>query len=148
MHESCLVRESNKQVFIYSSSHELIKTCPLAEKGREDKYIGRRPQGNMRTTVLPPLKDVICRLEAMGSVMNEYIVRIKQHKPITFRHHLRSVLSLKVNYHSDDIIMAVRRGLKHKVYEAGAIESFLEVNARKKNEIRLFGNNNKTEDER
>jgi len=72
---------------------------------------------------------------------------VKKHKPVSFRHHLRNVLSLKVNYHRDDIIMAVRRALKYKVYEAGAIENFLSVNAGKKNEIILFPKN-QTEDEK
>ncbi len=84
--------------------------------------------------------EVIWRLEEMGSVMSEYIEQVKKHKPGSYRSHLRRVLSLKVNYHSDDIIMAVRRGLKYKVYEAGSIENFLAVNASKKNEIRLFPN--------
>uniref|UniRef100_UPI004055C35E IS21 family transposase n=1 Tax=Candidatus Electrothrix sp. TaxID=2170559 RepID=UPI004055C35E len=143
MYETCLVRESNNEIFIYSPTHEMIKNYPVAEKGRKDKYIGRRPQASVKTPVNPPIKDVIQRLEAMGSVMTQYIEEVKKHRPVSFRHHLRKVLSLKVNYHSDDIIMAVRRGLKHKVYRASEIENFLEVNAQKKNELNLFGNNNR-----
>lgn len=141
MYETCLVRESDNEIFIYSPSHEMIKNYPLAEKGRKDKYIGRRPQASIKTPVNPSIKDVISRLEAMGSVMTMYIEGVKKHRPVSFRHHLRKVLALKVNYHSDDIIMAVRRGLKHKVYRASEIENFLEVNAQKKNEINLFGKN-------
>jgi hypothetical protein len=142
MYQSCLVREADNMVFIYSPSHEIIKSYPVAEKGREDKYIGCRPKASVKTPVNPPIKDVISRLEGMGSVMTSYIEEVKKHWPGSFRHQLRKILSLKVNYHSDDIIMAVRRGLKHRVYRASDIENFLEVNARKKNEINLFGKNN------
>jgi transposase len=142
MYQSCLVREADNMVFIYSPSHEIIKSYPVAEKGREDKYIGCRPKASVKTPVNPPIKDVISRLEGMGSVMTSYIEEVKKHWPGSFSHHLRKILSLKVNYHSDDIIMAVRRGLKHRVYRASDIENFLEVNARKKNEINLFGKNN------
>ena len=146
MYESCLVRESNHQIIIYSPTHQEIAHHPMAEKGRKDKYIGSRPRGS-KTPAFPPTAQVIDRLEAMGSIMGEYIAQVKKHKPVSFRHHLRNVLSLKVNYHRDDIIMAVRRALKYKVYEAGAIENFLSVNAGKKNEIILFPKN-QTEDEK
>jgi hypothetical protein len=33
MYETCLVRESDNEIFIYSPSHEMIKNYPLAEKG-------------------------------------------------------------------------------------------------------------------
>ena len=78
--------------------------------------------------------------------MAEYIIQIKKHKQVTWRHHITRVLSLKVNYHKDDIIMAVRRALKYKVYEAGSIENFLSVNAEKKNEIKMFPKNRTTDE--
>ena len=142
MGKSCLVRQRDGQVIIYSPSFEQIRCYPLAEKGRKDKYIGRRPN-TPKATPGTSTKEVIRRLEEMGSVMSEYIKQVKKHKPGSYRSHLRRVLSLKVNYYSDDIIMAVRRGLKYKVYDAGSIENFLEVNASKKNEIRLFPNKNR-----
>lgn len=83
--------------------------------------------------------EVAQRLKSMNPVMDEYIQQVQRHKPKnSFLHHLRSVLSLKVNYHVDDIIIAVRRALKHKVYESGAIENFLSLNAEKKNEVKLL----------
>jgi len=139
MGKSCIVRQRENQIIIYNPSHEQFNSYPLAEKGREDKYIGRRP-GTTRASSDTSTTEVVRRLEEMGSIMPEYIEQVKKHKPGSYRSHLRRVLSLKVNYHSDDIIMAVRRGLKYKVYEAGSIENFLAVNASKKNEIRLFPN--------
>lgn len=78
----------------------------------------------------------------MGEVMTRYIAEISKHKPSSYRTHLRRILSLKVNYHQQDIILAVARALKHKVYESGAIENFLDSHAEKKNEYRLFSKNN------
>ena len=146
MYETCLVRESDHQVIIYGPSSEEIIRYPLADKERKNKYIGRRPQKS-RTNAYPQIKEVILRLEALGPIMEEYIAQVKKYKPGSYRHHLRRVLSLKVNYHRDDIIMAVRRALKYKVYEAGAIENFLSVNAQKKNEIRLFPKNRSNDEE-
>ena len=71
--------------------------------------------------------------------MEEYIRQVQTHKPKNSHlHHLRSVLSLKVNYHVEDIVLAVRRALKHKIYESGSIENFLSLNAPKKNEVKLL----------
>jgi hypothetical protein len=97
----------------------------------------QRPQ-----TVSPRLEEVISRLESMGEVMTRYIAEVKKHKPSSYRHHLRKVLSLKVNYHQQDIVLAITRALKYKVYESSSIENFLDSCAQKKNEIRLFFNNN------
>ena len=77
----------------------------------------------------------------MGSVMEEYIVQVKMHKPGSFRHHLSRVLQLKVNYQIEDILIAVSRALKYKVYESSSIENFLHTSAQKKNEITLFHKN-------
>jgi len=140
MYESCPVRGSKDQIIIYETGFGEIIRYPLAEKGRENKYIGRKLQRS-ETSYYPQTKEMIFRLEALGPIMEEYIEQVKKHKPTSYRHHLRGVLSLKVNYHSDDIIMAVRRALKYKVYESGAIENFLPVNAEKKNEIKLFPKN-------
>jgi len=142
MYESCPVRETGGQIIIYEPGFGEIIRYPLPEKGREDRYIGRRPQSN-KTSFYPQTKEVILRLQALGHIMDEYIAEVKKHKPTSYRHHLRRVLSLKVNYHRDDIIMAVRRALKYKVYESSAIENFLSVNTEKKNEIKLFPKNRK-----
>lgn len=140
MYETCPVRVSKDQIIIYGSGFEEIIRYPLAEKGRGNKYIGHRPQRG-KTSFYPQTKEVVFRLQALGHIMEKYIEQVKKHKPTSYRHHLRGVLSLKVNYHHDDIIMAVRRALNYKVYESGAIENFLSVNAEKKNEIKLFPKN-------
>lgn len=87
------------------------------------------------------MEEVKLRLEAMGEMMTRYIEEISKHKPSSYRTHLRRILSLKVNYHQQDIVLAVTRALKHKVYESGAIENFLDSHAEKKNEYRLFSKN-------
>jgi hypothetical protein len=43
-----------------------------------------------------------------------------------------------MNYEIDDIVIAVKRSLKYKVLDARAIENFLNVNAQKKNEVKLL----------
>ena len=143
--EACPVRVSEKEIIVYSPHCEQIKCYPLAEKGRKDRYIGRPLQQHPGKVHLDS-KQVTGRLIALSPVMDEYINQVKRHKPkSSYLHHLRSVLSLKVNYHVDDIVIAVRRALKHKVYESGAIENFLCLNAEKKNEVKLLSktkNNN------
>ena len=70
--------------------------------------------------------------------MKQYVELLKRHKPSSYTHHLRQILSLKVNYHVDDILIAIRRAIQHRVYECSSIENFLSLNATKKNELRLF----------
>jgi hypothetical protein len=70
--------------------------------------------------------------------MGEYIEALKKHKPNSVRHHLLRVLSLRASYQTQDIVTAVARGLKYKVYESGAIENFLRINAQQKNEMTLL----------
>lgn len=139
MHQTCQVREDNGQVIIYDSTRGEITRYPVAEKGSADRYIGRTPreQGENHLRI----KEIISRLESMGSVMEEYIVQVKMHKPGSFRHHLSRVLQLKVNYQIEDILIAVSRALKYKVYESSSIENFLHTSAQKKNEITLFHKN-------
>jgi len=136
MYEACPVRISDAEIIIYSPGCEELRRYPLAEKGRKDRYIGRVFHDNRKRSDLNA-GDIIARLQSFGQEMTDYVSRIKQHKPKNYVHHLRHILSLKVNYHVDDIIIAVRRALKHKVYESAAIENFLSMNAVKKNEIQL-----------
>jgi hypothetical protein len=70
--------------------------------------------------------------------MQQYIAHVKMYKEGSYRHHLRRILSLKVSYQTEDILVAVGRALKFKVYESSAIENFLRVNAEQKNGITLF----------
>jgi transposase len=136
--EACPVRVSDTEIVIYSPGCEEVKRYPLAEKGRKDRYIGRARQQHSVKVYLNA-KEVTQRLGSLSPVMDEYISQVQRHKPKnSYLHHLRAVLSLKVNYHVDDIVMAVRRALKHKVYESGAIENFLSLNAEKKNEVKLL----------
>ncbi|MCX6011836.1 MAG: IS21 family transposase [Chloroflexi bacterium] len=140
MFEACPVRVSDTEVIIYSPECEEIKRYPIAERGRKDRYIGRPRQEN-HSKVNLNISEIISRLEVFGAEMSDYIEQIKRHKPGSYAHHLRQILSLKVNYHVDDIIIAVRRALQHKVYESSSIENFLSLNAQKKNEVRLFPEN-------
>jgi transposase len=144
LYETCPVRIAEGHIIIYSPGGKEVAHYPLAEKGRKDRYIGRTPaQGNGKMYLQS--KDVIERLRVFGPVMEEYIREVKKHKSGSYQHHLRCVLRLKVNYHAEDIILAVRRALKYKVYESGAIENFLLVNAQKKNEVKLLPKNDHDE---
>jgi transposase len=140
MHQTCLVRESQDQVVIYGPTGSEIIRHPLPPQNAASKYVGRPPLP-LRQNESPRLEEVKLRLEAMGEVMTRYIGEVIKQKPSSYRHHLRRVLSLKVNYHQQDIILAVARALKYKVYESGAIENFLDSHAEKKNEYRLFTKN-------
>ncbi len=64
--------------------------------------------------------------------MQEYAQKLKINKPGTSLQHWRNILSLKANYRPDDIVVAVKRALRYRVFEAPTIENFLKVNAQKK----------------
>ncbi len=144
MYETCPVRVNKEEIIIYSPDCREIARYRLAEKGRKDRYIGRKNKNEK-----PVLKaaDVATRLKAYGPVMESYILGIKKHKPSSYAHHWRSILSLKVNYRSEDIIAAVQRALRYRVFESTAIENFLKVNAVKKSEIDFSGKQTSFSDE-
>ncbi|MFZ2147088.1 MAG: IS21 family transposase [Sedimentisphaerales bacterium] len=132
MYETCPVRVNADEIIIYSPDCRQIVSYRLAEKGRKDRYIGRKGQ---RVKYSLDAGEVALRLNAFGPIMQEYTLQLKNHKPGTYLHHWRRLLSLKVNYRCDDIITAVRRALKYHVFESQAIENFLQVNAQKQSEI-------------
>ena len=127
MHEVCPVRITEEYLEVYSSSGEKIVTHPLAEKGHEGRYVGKPQKTSKKRNV--PIADVISRLKGFAPEMEAYINQVKQHKRSSWGHHLRRLLALKVNYHIDDILLAVRRAGQYKVFDAGTIEGFLENNS-------------------
>ena len=137
MFETCVVRVSDTEIVIYAPSCEEIQRYSLAEKGQQDRYVGRTWQGE-RPRVSLSSSEIISRLESFGAEMTQYIQLIKRHKASSYTHHLRQILALKVNYHVDDIMIAIRRAMRHQIYESASIENFLELNATKKNELRLL----------
>lgn len=132
MFETCPVRAGDREIIIYSPDCQEIARHRLAEKGRKDRYIGRSKKTQKNTF---PAREVAQRLEAFGPDMQEYIDQIKRQKPGNYMYHWRHILSLKASYRAEDIIVAVRRALKYRVYEARAIENFLQVNAEKRSEM-------------
>jgi transposase len=140
MFETCLVRLSDSEIVIYSPGCQEIKRYPIPAKGSRERYIGRTNPGS-HTKVSLNLSELTSRLEVFGPEMKVYIEQLKRHKPGSYTHHLRQILSMKVNYHVDDIMIAIRRALQHKVYESSSIENFLSLNATKKNELRIFPDN-------
>jgi len=112
---------------VYSSSGEKIAGHHLAEKGRKERYVGKPQKTAKKRDV--PIADVISRLQGFAPEMEAYIDQVKRHKRSSWRHHLRRLLALKVNYHVDDILLAVRRAGQYKVFDAGTIEGFLENNS-------------------
>ena len=127
MFESCVVRITPTQLIVYSPDGEQIACHPLAEKGQQERYVGK----NQKTSKKPLLlfSDVITRLKAISLEMDPYIQQVKQHKPGTWRQQLRNLLTLKVNYHEDDILLAVRRALEYKAFDASHVENFLKNNS-------------------
>jgi transposase len=132
MYETCPVRISDGELTIYSPSCQQIARYPLAEKDRTDRYIGRKKKSKK---YILTTSEVLTRLDAFGPAMHEYIQLIKTAKQFTYRHHWHQILSLKVNYRAEDILLAVKRALRFRVFEAQAIVNFLKVNAEKKSEI-------------
>ncbi|GAB3348713.1 hypothetical protein GCM10027566_04350 [Arachidicoccus ginsenosidivorans] len=135
MFELCCVRITADHMMVYAPTGEQIACHPLAEKGRKERYVGdhKRSQNKPELSVV----DVIHRLESFSPDMAEYIEQIKRHNPTSWRHHLRRLLALRVNYRVEDILVAVRRASGYKVFESGAIERFLENNSEPRYSIKL-----------
>lgn len=147
MYEVCPVRISEDHLVVYSPAGEQLVTHALAEEGRKERYVG----AHQKTGKKPDLEiaDVISRLVAFAPEMSEYIDQVKRHKPGSWRHHLRSLLAMRVNYRVEDIMVAVRRAQKYKVFDSGAIERFLTNNSEPRYSTKLtFKRNNKDWHER
>ena len=135
MFELCPVRITGDRMIVYSPEGEQIACHPLAEKGRKERYVGDHQKPRKKPDLA--IADVISRLEAFSPEMSQYIEQLRRHKPGSWRHHLRSLLALKVNYRVEDILVAIRRAWQYKVFEAGAVEKFLENNSEPRYSIRL-----------
>jgi len=135
MYEVCPVRITDQHLMVYSSNGEMLATHPLAEKDRKDRYIGVVEKAHRKPDLL--IADVIARLESFSPEMREYIKQLKRHKPGSWRHHLRNLLAMKVNYRVDDVMVAVRRALQYRVFESGTIEGFLVNNSEPRYSIKL-----------
>ena len=135
MYEACPVRITEDHLVVYSSTGEQLASHPLAEKGRKDRYVGVHQKPQKKPDLV--IADVEDRLDGFGSEMSEYIKQIKRHKPGSWRHHLRSLLAMKVNYREEDILVAVRRAQQYKVFESGAIERFLCANSEPRYSVKL-----------
>jgi hypothetical protein len=135
MFELCPVRITENQMIVYSPEGEQIACHPLAEKGRKERYVGDHKKPRKKPDLA--IADVISRLEAFSPEMSQYIDQVKRHKSGSWRHHLRILLALKVNYRVEDILVAIRRAWQYKVFEAGTIERFLENNSEPRYSIKL-----------
>jgi hypothetical protein len=78
--------------------------------------------------------------------MEDYIDQVKRYKRGSWRHHLKSLLALKVNYRVEDILVAVRRAQQYKVFDSGVIGRFLENNSEPRYSIKLSFNRNNNPD--
>jgi hypothetical protein len=141
MYEVCPVRIAEDHLVVYSLTGEQLVTYPLAEADRKERYVGVRQKTGKKPDLV--IADVISRLEGFGSEMVEYIGQVKRHKPGSWRHHLKSLLAMKVNYRVEDILVAVRRAQQYKVFESGAIERFLTNNSEPRYSIKLSFKPNK-----
>ncbi len=133
LYETCPVRVDGRQITIYTPSCTPLISYPLAEKGEQSRYIGRTEPGGRKHGL--NRKELMERLEAFGPVMREYTEALKQHNPTTYRYHWQRLISLKAHYRADDILRAVARALKYRVYEAQAVENFLKTNTPLNTEI-------------
>jgi len=135
MYEVCPVRITEAELIVYSPDGEQIVSHPLAKVGQQGRYVGKRQKkGSM-----PDLNiaDVEKRLEAFSPQMHGFIEQIKKHKNKSWGYHLRNLLALKINYRVEDILVAVQRAQKHKVYDSGSIERFLENNSEPRYSVKL-----------
>ena len=136
MFKSCPVRITGEQVIIYAPGFEQLMAYAIPAKGSAVRYIGLPPGGGKHTTSIK-LPDVKQRLISMGGSMEKYVERLVAQKknPTTI---LTKLLSLKVTYSTEDILMAVDRALNHGVYDIKTVESFLMTHARPMNAIKTL----------
>lgn len=135
MFELCGLRITSEQMVIYAPGGEQIACHSLAEKGRKERYVGDNKKSPKKSDLA--VADVIQRLESMSPEISQYIEQVKRHKPGSWRYHLRTLLALKVNYRVEDILVAVRRACKYKVFDSRTIERFLENNSEPRYSIKL-----------
>jgi len=135
MFKSCPVRITREQLIVYSPGFEQIKVHALPPKGSPERYVGR-PDATEHTPKIK-LSDVKQRLGSMGQVMEKYVEKVVAQKkdPAPM---LIKLLSLKVTYSTQDILMAVKRALDHGVYDIKTIESFLSTHAQGLNAIKTL----------
>jgi len=132
LYETCAVRIDAGQITIYSPRCHPLVSYPLAEKGRQERYVGRStPVKKHRLSA----SELSARLDAFGPQMQAYATQVKRHNPSTYLYHWQRLLCLKVGYAVSDILAAVIRASKYHVYEAQAVENFLKVNATRQTEI-------------
>jgi transposase len=147
MYEVCPVRITEDHLLVYSPLGEQLACHPLAEPGRRERYVGVHQKTGKKPDLT--ITDVISRLEAFSPEMGDYIEQVRRHKPGSWRHHLKSLLALKVNYRVEDILVAVHRAQQYKVFESGTIERFLANNSEPRYSIKLsFKSNNNSGYER
>ncbi len=138
IYQVCTVRVGETHLVVYSPGGEQLATHQLAKPDQKERYVGARQKTAGKPTLA--IADVISRLEAFSPHMRLYIEQVKRHKPASWRHHLKRLLALKVNYREEDIVVAVRRAQKYKVFESGTIERFLETNSEPRYSIKLTFN--------
>lgn len=144
IYEVCAVRIGEDHLEVYSAHGDQLASHPLAQTGQKERYVGTHQKSGRKTEL--PIADVISRLEAFSPEMSDFIDQVKRHKSGTWRHHLRRLLALKVNYRVEDILVAVRRAQKYKVFESGTIENFLTTNSEPRYSIKLTFNRHKDHD--
>lgn len=142
--ETCPVRIEKEHLRVYSPAGEQLVVHPLALPGQKERYVGIHQK--RLSPSLPPISDVIERLKAFSPEMERYIEQFKQHKPQSWRYHLRGLLALKINYRIEDILVAVRRAEKYKVFDYATIERFLNHNSESRYPVKLTLNPKNEED--
>lgn len=146
MYETCTVRVTEDQLTVYSPEGEQLVVHPLARPGQKERYVGIRVEAKKKSDLV--IAEVIARLEAFSPEINGYIEEVKRHKPGSWRHHLKCLLALKVNYRVEDIMVAIRRARQYKVFDSGTIERFLANNSEPRYCVKLsFKPNNNFENE-
>lgn len=143
MGEVCPVRIGADDLVVYSPSGEQLARHPLALAGQKERYVGTHQKTGQKRG--PAMADVIERLEAFSPAMKSYIEQIKRHKPQSWRYHLRKLLFLKINYQIEDIMTAVRRAQKYKVFDSATIERFLDHNSEPRYPVKLTFNRNQND---
>ena len=134
-----MVRIQDNRVVIYDDHQEII-THSLAGPDRENRYVGVK-QRNSKVEAIQDAAHIKARLLEIGAEVEEFTGHLKKCHPKTYMHHLRHIVSLKVNYTNDDMLCAIRRAINFKVFDSNAIEDFLSVNKQMKNEVKLFPSN-------
>ncbi len=118
------VRESDKEVVLLEGHEELARHEKLTRAdGRNQSTLpGHERRGHRpRVSILPEEE----RLKALGSVMENYLARLKNERGNRYVWSLRKLYALLCQHRAEDLVRAVERADEYGLFDVRRIETIL-----------------------